>query len=153
MALPLPLADVVEIAQVLARYGHIVDNGDVDALDQVFTADAVMQPAHPGMAPIVGLDALRAMIGSIPQPNHNTLPPTLSVDAEGTVRAVSRYLQLRPDGTVVNGEYLDVLVPTGAGWRVGHRRVLRRHPPMDEGGPSRETYGPFWASAPGSQPS
>jgi ketosteroid isomerase-like protein len=153
MALALPIADVVEITQTLARYGHVVDNGDVDALDQVFTDDAEMYPAHPGMAPIAGLAALRATIASIPQPNHNTLPPTISVDADGTVRAVSRYLQLRPDGGVVNGEYLDVVVPTAAGWRVSSRRVLRRYPPMDEGGPGRATYGPFWPSAPGSAPS
>ncbi|MEY2484319.1 MAG: hypothetical protein QOK24_2847 [Verrucomicrobiota bacterium] len=55
MTLPLPVADIVEIQQTLARYGHVVDNGDADALGQIFADAGVIFPPTRGHAPLRGL--------------------------------------------------------------------------------------------------
>jgi ketosteroid isomerase-like protein len=137
MTLPLPVADIVEIQQTLARYGHVVDNGDADALGQIFADDGVIFPPTRGHAPLRGLAELQKSIGSLAAPNHNPHSATVSVDADGTVRAWSRYSQWRAEGedvVMVNGDYLDVLQHTSDGWRISERRIVRRTPlfPDDE---------------------
>jgi ketosteroid isomerase-like protein len=137
MTLPLPVADIVEIQQTLARYGHVVDNGDVAALDQIFTEDGVIFPPTTGNEPLRGLAQLRRSIGSLVGANHNPHSATITVGEDGTVRAWSRYSQWRLEGGVtlmVNGDYLDVFEQTSSGWRISSRRILRRAPvfPGDE---------------------
>jgi ketosteroid isomerase-like protein len=137
LTLPLPAAAIVEIQQTLARYGHVVDNGDVDALDQIFTDDGVIFPPTSGHAPLRGLAQLQESIGSLAAPNHNPHSETITVDDDGTVRAWSRYSQWRVEGdslVMVNGDYLDVLEETPGGWRISARRIVRRSPlfPGDE---------------------
>jgi ketosteroid isomerase-like protein len=137
VTLPLPVADIVEIQQTLARYGHVVDNGDVQALDQIFTDDGVIYPPTTGHEPLRGLSALRKSIGSLVGANHNPHSATITVGEDGTVRAWSRYSQWRLEGeetVMVNGDYLDLFEQTPAGWRISARRIIRRAPvfPGDE---------------------
>lgn len=146
MTLPLPVDDIVEIGQLLARYGNIADTTDLDALEQFFTADIVLVPQHADVAPLRGIGALREAIGRLDKPSHNTTPPAISVDADGTVRAWSRYLSFRTDGSIVEGEYLDVLVRTPAGWRVSFRRIVWRTPVLPQGLPTHDEYGPWLTS-------
>jgi ketosteroid isomerase-like protein len=146
MALPLPVEDIIDIQQLLARYGNIADTKDVDALDRFFTSDAVLVPQFADVPPIRGLAALRDAISRLEKPSHNVTPAAISVDDDGTVRAWSRYLSFRVDASIVEGEYLDVLTRTPRGWRVSSRRIVWRTPTLPQGLPSHDEYGPWLTS-------
>jgi ketosteroid isomerase-like protein len=138
--------DILEIEQLLGRYGNIADTKDIDALDQFFTDDIVLVPQHADVEPLRGIEALRAAITALEKPSHNTTTPAISVDGDGTVRAWSRYLSFRPDGSIVEGEYLDVLRHTPTGWRVSFRRIVWRTPVLAQGLPDHDGYGPWLTS-------
>lgn len=118
--------DVVEISQVLTRYGQIVDMRSWDDLDQVFTGDAVFDTSDFGQGRLEGLDAIRTMFeGSSPPYSVNIVNVVVSDGEEsGSARAYSKNLGLLPKGRVGSASYDDELVKTGAGWRVV-RRVAR----------------------------
>ncbi|MFC9324583.1 nuclear transport factor 2 family protein [Kitasatospora sp. NPDC057015] len=119
----------VQIRSLFALFAHVFDNGEVDALGQVFTEDGVIELARTGSV-FRGLDAIRAFNRNLGanSPDHHTLDTVLSVDQDGTVRARSRYLAVLPDGSVHNGDYFDVLALTAQGWRIAHRRSVPRYP-------------------------
>ncbi|MFJ3778135.1 nuclear transport factor 2 family protein [Streptomyces sp. NPDC090075] len=124
--------DLEELRRLLAHFAHVFDNGDTEALEEVFTEDAVIVLAGPGRE-IQGLAAIREFNTALGDrsPDHHTLDTVFSVepaDPEGTVRARSRYLAVLPDGNVHNGDYLDILVRTPKGWRIAHRRSVPRYP-------------------------
>lgn len=134
MSLPSALtsADIEELRLLLARFAHVFDNGDTPALEEVFTEDGVIVLAGPGRE-FRGLAAIREFNTGLggQSPDHHTLDTVFHVDPEdpyGTVRARSRYLAVLPDGSVHNGDYLDVLVRTAKGWRIAHRRSVPRYP-------------------------
>ncbi|MFF2213288.1 nuclear transport factor 2 family protein [Streptomyces antibioticus] len=125
-------ADFEELRQLLARFAHVFDNGDTAALEEVFTDDGVIVLAGPGRE-FHGLEAIREFNTALGDrsPDHHTLDTVFDIDPEdpyGTVRARSRYLAVLPDGSVHNGDYVDVLVRTPKGWRIAHRRSVPRHP-------------------------
>ncbi|GGU94655.1 hypothetical protein GCM10010495_00030 [Kitasatospora herbaricolor] len=129
MAAELTLTQIDEIRRLFALFSHVFDNGEVDALDQVFAADGVVELARTGSV-FQGLDAIRKFNLSLGEhsPDHHTVDTVLSVDEDGTVRGRSRYLAILPDGTLHNGDYFDVLVHTEAGWRIAYRRSVPRYP-------------------------
>ncbi|WP_371481797.1 nuclear transport factor 2 family protein [Kitasatospora sp. NBC_00315] len=129
MAEELTLHQISDIRRLFALFAHVFDNGEVDALDQVFAEDGVIELARTGTV-FQGLAAIRAFNLSLGEhsPDHHTLDTVLSVDEDGTVRGRSRYLAILPDGSVHNGDYFDVLVHTARGWRIAHRRSVPRYP-------------------------
>ena len=122
--------DREEIRQLLALFAHVFDNGERDALDQVFSKDGTIELVRAESRFFHGLDAIREFNRSLgaQSPDHHTLDTVLTVDADGTVRGRSRYLAILADGSVHNGDYLDVLERTGQGWRIKLRRSVPRYP-------------------------
>jgi hypothetical protein len=118
--------DVVDISQVLTRYGQIVDTRSWDDLDEVFTDDAVFDTSDFGQGRLEGLGAIRTMFaGSHPPYSVNIVNVVVSDGEEaGTARAYSKNLGLLPRGRIGSASYDDELVKTDAGWRVA-RRVAR----------------------------
>jgi hypothetical protein len=121
-------ADVVEINQLLTRYGQIVDTRAWDELADVFTHDALFDTSDFGQGRLEGLDAIRKMFaGSNPPYSVNIVNIVVSDGEEpGTARAYSKNLGLLPKGRVGSASYDDELVKTGAGWRVRHRLATAR---------------------------
>jgi hypothetical protein len=120
--------DVVEINQLLTRYGQIVDTRAWDALADVFTRDAVFDTSDFGRGRLEGLDTIRAMFeGSSPPYSVNIVNIVVSDGEEpGTARAYSKNLGLLPKGRVGSASYDDELVKTAAGWRVRRRLATAR---------------------------
>jgi hypothetical protein len=120
--------DVVEISQVLARYGQIVDTRAWSDLAQVFTGDAVFDIDDFDRGRLEGLDAIRAMF------EHSNPPYSVHIvnvvvrdgDEPRTARAYSKNLGLLPKGRVGSASYEDDLVKTDDGWRVVHRLAIAR---------------------------
>ena len=124
--------DIVDIHQLIAFYGHAVDEPDQRLLPQVFTRDAVF------VAPFgtyEGLDAICAWfaLGKPPHPpsHHVTNIWVHEVDGEVCVRS-KWFVVDRTDGSAATGDYEDVVVKTPEGWRIKHRRCFFRHPTPEE---------------------
>lgn len=130
--------DYVEIQMLLGLYGHILDDRDWDALDQVFAPDIVFDASDSGLGVIRGIPAL---IGVWQEPfdghplGHYMTNVVITEDDDGTVRARSKHLGVRV-GTITLMTYDDVLVKTAGGWRLAERvaKVQHRVPMFDPPG-------------------
>lgn len=143
MTTKLSAADHVEIGRTLALFGHVADNWHTDGwhthapaadfrddgLGLVFTDDVVFEFTRSGRV-LQGIGAVREFLRTLPPdtPDHQTQDIVVLAEGDGTVRALSRYLAILPDGTVTNGEYTDVLVRLEEGWRIRSRRSIHRYP-------------------------
>ncbi len=115
-------SDYAEIAQLLARYCHIVDSKQWDRLLDIFADDGTMTvtglyETHRGPA------ELRVLYGETmnhPLAHHSTSVVVLE-STPTTARAVSKWVTVRDDGLTGTGVYADDLVRTDHGWRVAAR--------------------------------
>jgi 3-phenylpropionate/cinnamic acid dioxygenase small subunit len=132
-------ATAAEILGVLARYAQVVDNRDWDHAHTVFAPDLVLG-AGPGA--VHGVDGLKTAIATVqPYHPHYTTDTILDRQPDGTVRAWSKYMIIRTDGSAGSGDYQDALVHTPAGWRIANRNVSRGNRSDDDpGGPSTRTF-------------
>jgi 3-phenylpropionate/cinnamic acid dioxygenase small subunit len=118
---------IVAIEQLLARYGHVVDDGDLDALAEVFTEDGAFDVSAFGQGVHRGLGAIRAIfaLGSPPHPPAHLTTNVYVTSVAGEVHARSKWLTIsRSTGTVRSGDYDDDVVLTPHGWRI-QTRVVR----------------------------
>ena len=115
--------DYSAIAQLLARYCHIVDDKQWDRLGDVFADDGSMTVAnmyetHTGLAE---LRVLYSEKMNHPLAHHSTSVVVLEHQGD-TAQVVSKWVTVRADGGAGTGVYRDDLVRTAAGWRV-HARL------------------------------
>jgi hypothetical protein len=126
------ISDRMEIADLLARYSAAIDSHRWDDLDNVFTADAVID--YTEMGGIRGsLEEQKAFLASV-MPSFGAfqhLTATSTFDIDGDVARV-RTICFNP--MVVTDErqvlfcglwYRDVMVRTPAGWRIRERHEDR----------------------------
>jgi 3-phenylpropionate/cinnamic acid dioxygenase small subunit len=115
--------DAWEISQLLARYGHIVDNFEWPELAGVFTADAVLECRD---EQVTGLDAItRHLREQSDRSAHHTVNTQLDEDTHG-VRARSRIVVIGYDAAVHSSDVVDTIVRTADGWRISRRQDRRR---------------------------
>ena len=120
---------MLEIHQLLGLYGHAVDSGEVERLDEVFTSDAVFDTSDFEQGVHRGLSAIQAIfaLGAPPHPPAHLATNFFVYDVGGTVRAHSKWLTIdRATGGVRSGDYHDELVHGPDGWRIGRRAVKIR---------------------------
>jgi 3-phenylpropionate/cinnamic acid dioxygenase small subunit len=127
----LDVADTLAIHQLLAIYGHLIDERQWSRLGEVFTPDAVFDATDFGLGVTHSLDELRdAWTG----PNaahplaHHATNIVITEDADGVVRVLSKVIGVGNKGRVGSGTYRDVVVNTPDGWRLASRTVTLRHP-------------------------
>ena len=126
----LSAGDLARIRQTLAAFAHVFDNQDVDLLHLVFTEDGVIELTRGAGSVKRGLAEIAAFATSLPVGglDHQTLDTVVFVGDDGVVRARSRYLAILADQSIHNGDYLDELVRTEAGWRIARRISVPRIP-------------------------
>ena len=115
-------ADHIEIREVLADYGHVVDDHDWDRAEDVFMPDVVFE-SHNGEIVLNGISDIVATFKGRNMYAHVTTNTTLRENDDGTVSAHSKFLGFPNEGPPVTGDYRDQLVRTPAGWRLAHRRA------------------------------
>ncbi|MGW0229848.1 nuclear transport factor 2 family protein [Actinopolymorpha singaporensis] len=123
--------DRLAIHELLALHGHLVDDGALDRLGEVFADDVGYDLTPMGGETLNGIQAIRASALDLGDRNPVAHLVTNIVVAEhdGEVTARSKFLGVRRDGSVGSGVYEDVVRRTPDGWRIAHRRVsLRREP-------------------------
>lgn len=128
-------ADIVEIHQIFALYGHLVDDRDWQRLSMVFTDNVTFDATDAGSKKVVNsLNELRAEFDNPKTMHplaHHITNPYVWQDEDGTVRARTKIVGVLSEGRVGSGSYYDTLVRTGQGWRVKTRLVkLRRESNM-----------------------
>ena len=123
-------SDIIEIHQLLGLYGHVVDAGDWDRFDELFTADAALDYTAV-RAPRVfrGVDEIREYFRDANHPSAHHVTNIVVFEAEGEVQVRSKFIApyTRPThdpSRWYGGDYEDVVVRTPAGWRF-RQRVCR----------------------------
>lgn len=123
----------VAIADVIALHGHLVDSGQLDRFDELFTVDVVYDLEALGDGKLTGIDAIRDAATALgdrnPVGHHVT--NVLITDARGDeVKVASKGLGVQADGNVGSVVYEDVLRREPQGWRIAYRKVLPRRTPL-----------------------
>ena len=131
--MPLSAEDRLEIYELLALHGHLMDGGAFDRLDDLFTEDFVYDLEALGAGTLQGgqalVDASRAMGDDNPLGHHVTNALVIRGDEdEAIVR--SKGIGVLANGTSGTVVYEDVVRRTPAGWRIARRNVLPRRRPL-----------------------
>jgi len=142
MADSLSVEDVLEIHELLARFGHVFDSRDAAGMTEVMTADGVSEGTIGAGYTVPGMRAIQEFTRRCPPdtPDHNTVGAIVFVDADGVVRARSRYIAPLVDGTVHAGDFFDILVRTPQGWRISYRISVPRRPVLPISPPPPEFF-------------
>jgi 3-phenylpropionate/cinnamic acid dioxygenase small subunit len=121
--------DRAEIAELLARHGHLFDDGGFDRLDLLFTASVRYDVTAFGGGVLQGIEAIRAATLALADRNpvgHHVTNVVLTEQPDGSVRARSKGIGIYADGTAGSVTYEDEIVRTGDGWRIDARTVAPR---------------------------
>ena len=128
----LPVEDRLDIHELAARYGTVVDDRDWEHLDEVFTVDATFELQGFGRVDgrYDGLDAIRALMTAGPHPVAHHVTNVLVDSHDGLVTMRSKIVGTTPRGGAGSADYADVLRLEPVGWRIARRTVtLRRAMP------------------------
>lgn len=126
MANSLSAADLIEIHQLLGRYGHAVDDRDWTAFRALFTADATLDHTAMRMPEVlVGIEAIVAYYDGAnhPSAHHVTnIVATGVADDPDRARVRSKWFSPYTRASHVpvrwaGGEYRDTVMRTADGWK------------------------------------
>ena len=123
-------SDRFAIHELLALYGHVIDEREWQRVGELFTAAAVYDMSEFGLGVVHGAAAIRALWGG-PQASHplahHATNIVISEDPDGTVRVLSKGIGVGANGRVGSVVYRDIVERTPAGWRFASRKgQLRR---------------------------
>ena len=128
--------DIAQIEQVIAEYGHVVDNNRWDRAHLVFAREFVYDFSAFDRPDIEGAVGLREALKSRKIYSHHTTNITVEeteteTETEtGAGRAVARskFIGFPVEGPPITGDYLDDFIHTDEGWRLLRRRSSVREP-------------------------
>jgi ketosteroid isomerase-like protein len=131
------VADRLAIQDLIGRYAVIVDSGDFEALDDLFTPDTVIDFSTFN-GPVGGLAEIKTFLGaSLPfftRTQHMMGLPLIDIDgdtAHARTSCNNPMISTKPDGTVsvwlIGLWYDDDLVRTEDGWRFSARNQIRSY--------------------------
>jgi hypothetical protein len=129
------MLDHYVIEKILKRYARALDEKNYDALDAVFTADAVLDYTAAGgikgLYPVVKT-WLKEVLDPLPEMQHFTTNVEIEFDGD---RATGASYTLNVNGVhdsegklqhmTVGAQYFDTFLRTPQGWRITSRREAR----------------------------
>jgi 3-phenylpropionate/cinnamic acid dioxygenase small subunit len=119
--------DLLLVHQLLAHYGHVVDDRAWERFDELFTPDATLDYTRAGATVVhSGLDEIRAFFRDANHPSAHHVLNIVVTERDGEVRVRSKFLvpytrETHTPKRWYGGTYDDVVVPTDAGWRFAVR--------------------------------
>lgn len=123
--------DRLAIHELISLHGHLMDRGEFDRLHELFTDDVVYDLSALGGETLEGNEAIREAslrLGDGNPVGHHVTNIVVT-EENGQIRARSKAIGIRRDGSAASLVYDDVLRRTEAGWRISCRRItLRRRP-------------------------
>ena len=123
--------DRAEIEQVIAAYGHVVDDNAWTSAHLVFAENFVFDFSHFGRPNLNGVSELRAALKGRKVYSHHSTNVTIFEDEDGRVRVRSKFIGFPVEGAPISGDYRDEFVRTPKGWRLARRRSSVRDPGFD----------------------
>ena len=125
--------DRLAISELIALHGHIMDSGELDRLEDLFSPEVTYDLGDFGLGTLQGIDAIRnaaiAMGDRNPVGHHVTNIIVTEVDGQ-VVRVRSKGIGIQADGSCGSVVYDDIVKRTAAGWRITHRKVSARRAPL-----------------------
>jgi 3-phenylpropionate/cinnamic acid dioxygenase small subunit len=124
----LTVEDIQKIHQVIALYGHIIDEREYSRIHELFTDQTIYDTRDFDGAVRIGSAAIKdAWVTWIDHPlAHHATNILVTEDSDGTIRAVSKGIGVRSNGVVGSTVYRDVFQRTAGGWRIVERVASRR---------------------------
>lgn len=131
------VADIVEIEQLLARYGAGMTKNDIESVMEVFTPDGT----YSAFGDTYTLADFPTLVASAPKGLYMLGPPALVLDGDtGTGEQPLCFID-QTNHEMRLGWYTDTYLRTAGGWRLRTRRMtfLRRSGARDAGRPHDPT--------------
>jgi len=128
------LEDRLAVTELIALHGHLFDEGELDRLGELFTADVVYDVSDYGQGELVGIAAIRAAalaLGAANPVAHHITNVVVTALADGRARVRSKGLGIMTDGSCGSASYDDTVVRGPEGWRIAHRRITARRTPLN----------------------
>ncbi len=132
--MPLSTDDKIELHELAARYGDIIDDRNWQALDTIFTEDAVFEVVK--LVTMNGLAEIkRYMDEEGRHPLAHLITNIYTQEDQHGVRLFSRGVfpisseSKNAGHRVFYGSYYDVVVRTAPGWRVSRRTFSAKRSP------------------------
>jgi SnoaL-like domain len=122
------------IAETIALHGHLFDNGELDRLDELFTADVVYDVSDVGMGSLRGIpEILRATLelGERNPLAHHVTNITIGDVEDDCVRTRCKAIVVMSGGRCGTATYIDTLRREHGRWRISRRTVLARRSPLN----------------------
>jgi hypothetical protein len=125
--------DRVDLHELVARYGNVVDDGDLGRLGTVYTDDAalVLRTASGHEVRKDGLAEIGEFLGASNSTNAHILTNVTTAVEDGEV--ILRYRMAPPPAARAEGggglfsiDYRDVVARTEHGWRIAHHTITMR---------------------------
>ncbi|MCW2913351.1 MAG: hypothetical protein JWN52_1419 [Actinomycetia bacterium] len=125
--------DRTAITELISLHGHLIDGGELDRMHELFTADVTYDVTDLGGGSIEGLAAFRdaaLAMGEMNPVGHHVTNIVLTELADNQVRARSKGIGIKSDGTSGSVTYEDTILHGDQGWRISHRKILARRTPL-----------------------
>lgn len=117
----------------MALHGHLMDNGELDRLNELFTADVVYDLSALGLGELRGIEAIKQAalaLGDDNPPGHHVTNVVITAVDENSARVMSKGIGVRADGSIGTVVYSDIVRLETGGWRIVHRTVIPRKRPL-----------------------
>lgn len=128
----LSTADRLAIHELMSLHGHLVDSGEFERFDELFTLDVLYDLRDYGGAELRGIPAIVAAAKALGEANplsHHVTNVVVTVEGD-VVRVRSKGIGVRTDGSVGAVVYDDEVQRGVDGWRIARRRVSPRRTPL-----------------------
>jgi hypothetical protein len=125
--MPLSVEDRLSIHELISLHGHLADDRQHERLHLLLTDDAAYDVSAYGLGVVRGLDALTELFVQRPgdQPVGHHVTNVVVEEGDGDTASVrSKGLAVMADGSAGTVTYDDVVVRTGAGWRIARRTIV-----------------------------
>jgi SnoaL-like domain len=129
----LTAADRFAIAETISLHGHLFDNGELDRLDELFTADIVYDVTEVGMGALHGIpEILRAAVdlGDGNPLAHHVTNTTITEVGDDYVKTRCKAIVVLSGGRCGTATYIDTLRRDHGRWRICHRIVKPHRTPL-----------------------
>lgn len=127
------LEDRLAIHELIALHGHLVDEGGLDRLDEIFSVDVVYDLEEYGFGRLIGIAAVRDAALALGERNpvgHHVTNVVIEVLEPDRAVVRSKGFGVTTAGVVGSVVYEDVVIRGELGWRISYRRVVPRRTPL-----------------------
>ena len=121
-------ADRQAIHELLANYGHVLDDVAHHRYPEIFTEDAVFDMSAYDQANLNSRAEIAAAFQGRNMYGHLTTNIVIEELARDSARVRSKYIGFANDGGIQTGDYFDTVIRTDAGWRLKVRKAVPRAP-------------------------